>query len=306
MTENDEAGEIGCDPITIDSNAEIAPSEVLQTLGDMSYVQALIWIGARIADALAHAHERGILHRDLKPANILLTDQGPMLLDFNLAADTKTSTQATAARLGGTLPYMAPEHLEAFRDSSLTVDGRCDIYSLGVILYELLSGRRPFSTPQGPVKDVLEAMIDDRRSAPPSLVSLNPAVTPAIEAIIGRCLQAEPAMRYQSARHLQEDLHRQLNDLPLLHVTEPSIVERGVKWYRRNRRNVLGVGICTAAAAVFVLGGLVVHKERDRRQTNERNAKLAAINLQQSFDKRVQANEYANLTLAREKPGSNT
>ena len=290
LTENDEQCEVGFDLPKADSRPVVAPSEVLQTLGDMSYVQALLWIGARIADALAHAHERGILHRDLKPANILLTDQGPMLLDFNLAADTKVSTQATAARLGGTLPYMAPEHLEAFRDTSRSVDGRCDIYSLGVILYELLGGKRPFSTPRGPMKDVLQVMIDERRCAPRSLSSLNRAVTPAIEAIVARCLQSNPAMRYQSARQLQVDLHRHLNDLPLLHVTEPSIGERSAKWYRRNRKNVLRSAICAATAAVFLLGGLIVHNEQDR-------ARLAAVNQQQTFSRKVQTSDiYANVT----------
>ena len=70
-----------------------------------------------MAAGLAHAHERGILHRDLKPANILLTDEGqPMLLDFNLSEDTKQASPVAAARIGGTLPYMAPEHMEAFRE----------------------------------------------------------------------------------------------------------------------------------------------------------------------------------------------
>ncbi len=284
LTESDHDGEIVHDLPIPASTPAMAPSEVLQTLGDMSYVQALLWIGTRIADALAHAHERGILHRDLKPANILLTDQGPMLLDFNLAADTKGAAQATAARLGGTLPYMAPEHLDAFRDVTRGVDGRSDIYSLGVILYELLCGRRPYATLQGPVKDVLETMIQDRRFAPPSLSGRNKAVTPAIEAIIARCLQADPALRYQTARHLQEDLHRQLNDLPLLHIAEPSFIERSAKWYRRNRKNVLRGAVAAAAVAVFALGGLMVRKERDRAQ-------LAAVNQHQILDKKIQSSD---------------
>ena len=81
----------------------------------MSYVDAVLWMGARLADGLAHAHARGIIHRDLKPANILLADNGqPMLLDFNLAEDIKLRSAAAAAQIGGTLPYMAPEHLQAF------------------------------------------------------------------------------------------------------------------------------------------------------------------------------------------------
>src|SRR5260221_1184798 len=115
-----------------------------EMLAGMSYVEAILWIGARLADGLGHAHQRGILHRDLKPANILLTDEGqPMLLDFNLSEDTKRHPTASAAQVGGTLPYMAPEHLEAFQGGARPVDARSDLYSLGIILYQLLTRLPP-------------------------------------------------------------------------------------------------------------------------------------------------------------------
>src|SRR5207244_267370 len=83
---------------------------ILDLLGRLSYADAVLWLGTRLADALAHAHDQRIVHRDLKPANVLLTDEGePMLLDFNLATDTTLSGLAEVARLGGTLPYMPPE-----------------------------------------------------------------------------------------------------------------------------------------------------------------------------------------------------
>src|SRR5262249_25386545 len=87
------------------------------TLSRMSYVEAVLWVGARLAEALAHAHQRGVIHGDIKPANVLMSEDGqPLLLDFNLALDTTAPAGVTAARVGGTLPYMAPEQMEALRD----------------------------------------------------------------------------------------------------------------------------------------------------------------------------------------------
>jgi serine/threonine protein kinase/tetratricopeptide (TPR) repeat protein len=285
VTDSEPEALLAPEPLASPERSDSASSEVLRKLGNMTYNQGLLWIGARIADALAHAHERGILHRDLKPANILFTDQGPMLLDFNLAADTKGAAEATVAKLGGTLPYMAPEHLEAFRNPARSVDGRCDIYSLGVVMYELLSGRRPFATPRGPVKEALDEMIRDRDTVPASLCEFDKDISPAVDAIVRKCLQADPAARYQTVRQLHEDLQRQLNDQPLLHIPEPSLKERAGKWVRRNRKNILRVAAAAAVAAVFGLGGLAVHIERDRQRTNEINARVRAANKQQVFAK---------------------
>ena len=139
-----------------------------------TYVEASVWIVARLAEGLEHAHSRGILHRDLKPSNILIAADGtPMLLDFNLAADsTSTSVnegEGDRALLGGTLPYMAPEHLDAFNPKGHTdasaVDARSDVYGLGLILWEMIAGQHPFGDPPGgmPLVDVVNAMTDERR-----------------------------------------------------------------------------------------------------------------------------------------------
>ncbi len=239
------------------------PDGDLKTLAELTYVQAVLWIGARLADGLAHAHERGILHRDLKPANVLLSDDGqPLLLDFNLAADTKLPTGATRALLGGTLPYMAPEQLAAFQGDPVAVDARSDVYALGVILYELLAGRFPFPVHRGRIADVLPLMVRDR-AAPPPLGRCNPAVTPAVAAIVRRCLEAEPRRRYSDARQLQEDLEQHLANKPLRHTREPSLRERAHKWGRRHPR--LAAWSVTAVALVLLLGlgGLsLAHGER--------------------------------------------
>ena len=200
---------------------------ILHRLAGYSYVQAVLWMSSRLADGLAHAHKHGILHRDLKPANILLTDEGqPMLLDFNLSADLKG--QAHRAVVGGTLPYMAPEHLEAFRGRQRILDARSDIYALGVMMYELLAGKRPFPTYNGESDATLGRLVDDRMKGAPSLRQHNKAVSPAMESIVRTCLAPKPEQRYQSAADLHEDLERHLKNLPLKHASSDASAQRAL------------------------------------------------------------------------------
>ena len=222
-------------------------------LEGLTYVEAVLWIGGRLAEGLAHAHERGVLHRDLKPANVLLTDEGqPMLLDFNLSEDVQAAG-AAGARVGGTLPYMAPEHLTAYQGRPAVVDARSDLYSLGVVLYELLTGRCPFEKHGGPLESVLPKMIADRLRPPPPARSLNPGATPAVDSILRRCLESDPARRYQSARELQEDLDRQRLYQPLRYAADPSPRERVAKWLKRNPRAVSASRVGTAAVVLLAL-----------------------------------------------------
>src|SRR5439155_1880954 len=235
--------------------AKSRSTAILEKLKTLSYVEAVLWMAARLADGLAHAHERGILHRDLKPANILVTDEGqPMVLDFNLAHDTKTRTQASVALLGGTLPFMAPEQLAAYREESVAENCNSDIYSLGVILYNLLCGTHPFPMRSGPLLQVLRQMIEDRQRLPQSARQWNRAVSPAVDNILRHCLEPDPSRRYQAARELQEDLERQLTHRPLKHAPDLSPVERLRKWTRRHPR--LASSTSVAVLALFAIVGL--------------------------------------------------
>jgi tetratricopeptide (TPR) repeat protein len=252
----------------------------IEQLRRSNYVDAVLWLGSRMADGLAHAHERGILHRDLKPANVLFTDGGePMLLDFNLAADLKVSVQASRALVGGTLPYMAPEALEAFDGLPREIDARSDIFSLGVILFELLTGRHPYELRRGPVREVLPRVIEDRRGPTPDLRSLNRAISPAVEAIIRRCLDPDPARRYATAFQLEEDLQRQLDHRPLRHTREPSHRERLAKWARRHPRltSTTSVALGSLVLIAALVGMLAVRQGRlDRLEARESLAQLTA------------------------------
>src|SRR5262249_30519829 len=143
----------------------LSRSPTLALLGNYSYVQTSAWIVARLAEGLQHAHERGVIHRDIKPSNVLVGADGqPMLLDFNLAHNLNTDQAQAAATLGGTVAYMPPEHLRALaaRDPNLVqlVDQRSDIYALGMVLYEMLTGHNPFdqSGSYSPLPVLMEAM----------------------------------------------------------------------------------------------------------------------------------------------------
>lgn len=204
-----------------------------------------------VADGLAQAHERGILHRDIKPANILIADDGqPLLLDFNLAAEQS----GHMARIGGTLPYMSPEQLAQFAGKTTALDGRSDIYSLGVVLFECLTGRQPFPLRRGPLEAIVQQMLADRQMTPPDVRTLSKSIEPGLAAIVDRCLQPNVDQRYQRAQELCDDLRLHLDNYPLRHTRNPSFAELSLKWCRRHPRltsisTVLTLVCCLALAA---------------------------------------------------------
>ena len=232
-------------------------------------IRASVWIVARLAEGLDHAHSRGLLHRDLKPANILIAADGtPMLLDFNLAAEADPDAEPgeeeiSRAMIGGTLPYMSPEHLDAFDPEGMTppeaVDERSDLYALGLILFELIAGSHPFPAPDDcstPVRTIRGMIAQRRRTPAPSLHERCPGVPWSLDALVAQCLHPDPARRYTSARDLADDLRRFLDDQPMKHCPEPSLRERLGKWARRHP------GLCGSTSIVLfsvillgILGG---------------------------------------------------
>ncbi len=237
----------------------------LDELGGQSYVRVAMGLVAKLAEGLQHAHRRGVLHRDVKPSNILVSSEGqPMLLDFNLSENVASVRAQLTSVLGGTVAYMAPEHLQAMalRDPMLVrkVDHRSDVYSLGMVLYEMLAGQKPFeqSASYAPAPHIMEAMALERSRAAPSLKAARPDVPWGLESVLRRCLAPDPARRYQSASQLAADLNALLEDRPLEFAPELSRRERVEKWARRHPRLASSAGVaCVAAAGLAVLGLLL-------------------------------------------------
>jgi serine/threonine protein kinase/Tfp pilus assembly protein PilF len=261
----------------------VAPAR--QLLSRLSGVEAVCWIGACLADALHHAHERGLAHLDIKPSNVLLAADGqPMLLDFHLAREPLQAHGPVPDWFGGTPVYMSPEQrlaLEAVteqRPVPVPVDSRSDIYSLGRLLYEALGGPSPRSPRWGEVGGEgghlpplapggggvggeegsaakVERARDGNQDPPlPALHRRNPRVSVGLSDVIHKCLAPDPARRYADAAALAADLRRHLQDLPLRGVPNRGLAERWRKWRRRRPLSVLRVGLLAALAAVLLAG----------------------------------------------------
>ncbi len=251
----------------------------LELLRSMSYPQTVLWLGERITRALACAHDRGVVHCDLKPANIVLTDDGePLLVDFHLAAEYGEGA-ATSYVVGGTLPYMAPEHLRAIQHGG-RVAPTADVYSVGVLLFEMLTGQLPFPSRSGPFDDVVEDLVRDRNDLSSVRERLSAVASPACTAIILKCLDPDPSRRFPTATELHEDLRRQLDHRPLRHTVEPSWRERLVKWSRRHPYVSSTSTLATVALLLLLL--LAVGWRSTRRQLARRDAEMALLQLSEA------------------------
>jgi hypothetical protein len=214
---------------------------------------------ARVCDAVHYAHQQGVIHRDLKPANLLVDGLGqPKVLDFGVARATETDTKWTLAEteagmMLGTLPYMSPEQAAGNMEK---MDTRSDVYALGVIAHELLTGQLPYHLAGMPLHDAVRVICDRE---PSRLGTIDRACRGDVETIVSKAMQKEKERRYDSAAELAADIRRYLND-------EPIAARPPTTWYQLGkfaRRNKTFVAAVFAVFLATVIGaGVAIWQKR--------------------------------------------
>ncbi|MFC4123499.1 serine/threonine-protein kinase [Nocardia rhizosphaerae] len=196
---------------------EIQPAEspVRAELAGLSWPETVAWLGRRLAQALDYAGGIGVLHRDVKPANVLLTAEGvPKLADFNISFSGSVSGDSPVAYFGGSLAYMSPEQLSVVHPdrpvAAADLDTRSDLFSLAVVLWELLTGRKPFADDlaMGGDRTAIDALLDRRAHSPADLpyADLPPDTPAALRRALVRALEPDPAKRWERGADMAQQL----------------------------------------------------------------------------------------------------
>ncbi|MBE7501144.1 MAG: protein kinase [Verrucomicrobiales bacterium] len=215
--------------------------------GEVLPSRAIADWGLQAAEALAHAHQRGVIHRDIKPSNLICDQEGRIwLTDFGLARRMEDAALSVVGALLGTPRYMSPEQARA---AARPVDHRTDLYSLGATLYELATRRPIFEA--ATAHEVIAQILHSEPRRPRELA---PELPRDLETIILKCLAKEPADRYPTAQALAEDLRAFLAGRPLL-TRPPRFPEQLARWVRKHRRAATHAAVSASVAVALVVGG---------------------------------------------------
>lgn len=257
---------------------------------------------ARVCDAVQHAHQKGIIHRDLKPANILVVadDAGtkprsdasgtgtgidaigqPKILDFGIARATdgdvySTTMQTDVGQIVGTLAYMAPEQVEG---DSRDIDTRCDVYALGVVMYEVLSGKRPYDLTNIPMIEAARIIREDDATR---LSVIDNSLRGDVATIVAKAMEKDRERRYGSAAELAADIRRHLNDEPI--AARPTSAFYQMRKFARRHSGLVG-GAAAALLAIIIGAGISVRYAVEAR----RNAIEARRNANEARDREIAA-----------------
>jgi eukaryotic-like serine/threonine-protein kinase len=226
-----------------DANADLKQSSFHRILRNGPYIEGIVHLAVQLTEALEYTHSCGICHGDLKPSNVLLSLEGrPLLLDFNLSVER----QFGSGRIGGTLPYMAPEQLAPLTnpqsDGGVRTAPQTDIFALGVILYHLLTGDLPFKPASwdAAVEQVAEQLRKEQAKGPCAIRTKNNHVSRRLEKLIHSCLAFNPQQRPSSASELKEALRKELAPF-----------RRALRWCQYHRR--LAASIACMSMAIILL-----------------------------------------------------
>jgi non-specific serine/threonine protein kinase/serine/threonine-protein kinase len=235
-----------------------------------------------VCNAVAHGHQRGVMHLDLKPGNILVNAEGqPKVIDFGVAQmEDKEKGVAHRRQIVGTLQYMPPEQVRGDADMDIS----CDVYALGVVLYQLLTGEVPYEIDTSSIRaattSVLEAMT-------PSLLKIRPDLGPDLDAIIRKALAKSPEDRYRSATELGEEIRRYLDDEPIT-ARKQTTGESVRRFMRRHRAATFSIITVTVVVLVGIIAiSIFAYRTEQARSEEQRQRQLADLALDRANAERM-------------------